>query len=111
MCLLWIHFVIYVSCLSLLCCLDVSLYPCAHLLGKGQTSWLSGVWCFLVFRHFPIWCPVSGVVLDCIGSRSLFKINMVRCVFFLYLSQQKSGLLAYNKMCHCSGKYGFIEPI
>ena len=23
---------------------------------------------FLVFCHFPIWCPMSGVVFDCIDS-------------------------------------------
>ena len=33
--LLWILFVIYVSCLSLLCCLVCCLQPCGHLLGKG----------------------------------------------------------------------------
>ena len=32
--------------------------------GKGLTSWLSGVLCFLCFCHFPIWCPGPGVVLD-----------------------------------------------
>ena len=26
---------------------------------------------FLCFRHFPIWCPQSGVVLDCLDSLSL----------------------------------------
>ena len=60
--LLWILFVICVSCLSwwLVC----SLQPCGHLLGKG---WPLGsfVWCLLVFCHFPIWCPGSGVVFDC----------------------------------------------
>ena len=25
--------------------------------GKGLTSWLSCVWCFLCFCHFPMWCP------------------------------------------------------
>ena len=38
---------------------------------KGLTSWLSCMWCFLVFCHFPMWCPGSGVVLDCIDSWSL----------------------------------------
>ena len=39
--------------------------------GKGLTSWLSYVWCILVFRDFPMWCSRSGVVLDCIDSLSL----------------------------------------
>ena len=34
--------------------------------GKGLTSRLSCLWCFVVFCHFPVWCPGSGVVLDCI---------------------------------------------
>ena len=34
--------------------------------GKGLTSWLSCMGCVLVFCHFPMWCPGSGVVLDCI---------------------------------------------
>ena len=48
----------YVSCLSLLCCLVCSLQPCDHLLGKGWPLGLS----------FPIGCPESGVVFDCINS-------------------------------------------
>ena len=36
--------------------------------GKGLTSWLPCVLCFLVFCYFPIWCSVSGMVLDCIDS-------------------------------------------
>ena len=40
-------FLIYVSCLSLLCCLVCSLQPCGHLLGKGLTSWLSFCYVFL----------------------------------------------------------------
>ena len=36
--------------------------------GRGLASWLSCVWCFVVFRHFPMWCPGSCVVLDCIDS-------------------------------------------
>ena len=38
---------------------------------KGLTSWLSHMSYFLVFCHFPIWRPGSGVVLDCIYSWSL----------------------------------------
>ena len=58
--LLWIIFVTYVSYLS--CLLVGSLQRCGHLLGKG---------CFNVFCHFPMWCPVSGIVLDSIDSWSL----------------------------------------
>ena len=36
--------------------------------GKGRTSWLSVVWYFCVLCHFPIWCPVTGVVHYCTDS-------------------------------------------
>ena len=59
--LMWIHFVSYVSCLSLLCFTFVFIMlPCLFLAalwspaGKGLTSWLSCVLCFLVFCLFPI---------------------------------------------------------
>ena len=71
MSLLWIFFVICYFCLSLPI-LDVCLLqPCGHLLGK---SWpLGSLECdgVLCFCHFPIPCPWSGVVLDCIESWSL----------------------------------------
>ena len=36
--------------------------------GKGLTSWLSCVICSIVFCYFPMRCPGSGAVLDCIDS-------------------------------------------
>ena len=62
-------FFIYAPCLS--CCLDCSLQPCGHLLGKGWP--LASLVCdvFLCLIHFPMWCPGSGVELvelDCIDS-------------------------------------------
>ena len=38
---------------------------------KELTSWFSCILYFLCICHFPIRYPRSGVVLDCIGSRSL----------------------------------------
>ena len=57
--LLWIIFVIYVSCFF-----DCSLQPCGHLLGRGWP--LGSLVCdvLLYFCHFPMRCPGSGVVLD-----------------------------------------------
>ena len=59
-------FVIYVLCLS--CCLVCPLQPCGHLLGKGWP--LGSLVCdvFLCYSHFPMCCPGSGLVLDCIDS-------------------------------------------
>ena len=36
--------------------------------GKGLTSWRFVCDVFLCFGHVTIWCPVSGVVFDCIDS-------------------------------------------
>ena len=64
--LLWITFVICVSCFSgLICLFNAALWSPA---GRGLASWLSCVWCFVVFCHFPMWYPGSCVVLDCIDS-------------------------------------------
>ena len=59
---LWILFVICVPCLSL--------QPCGHLMGKCRP--LGSLVCdvFSCFCHFPLWCPGSGVVFDCIDSWS-----------------------------------------
>ena len=66
--LLWIIFVIFVSCLSLSYCLVYYLQPCGHLLEK---DWLLGSLVrdvLLCLCKFPIWCPGSGLVHDCIDS-------------------------------------------
>ena len=56
-------------CLSLPI-LDVCLLQlCGHLLGR--TDLLAFLYVMFVFLSLPIRCPVSGVVLDCIYSRSL----------------------------------------
>ena len=58
----------FVLCFSCFCVW--SLLPCGHLLGKGfplGSCW----WCLLYSWYFPTWYPGSGVVLDCIVSRSL----------------------------------------
>ena len=49
----------------------IFMQSCGHLLGKGWP--LGSLVCeaLLRFRHFPMWCPWSGVVLDCTDSSSL----------------------------------------
>ena len=54
-------------------------------------SWLSCMWCFLAFCHFPMWCPGSSVVLDCIDSWSLPS-------YLLLLLQLLKQRLHYNKL-------------
>ena len=57
--------VIYVLCLS--CFRVCFLLPCGHLLGRAD---LLALVCdvYLCLCHFPMSCPGSGVVLDCIDS-------------------------------------------
>ena len=62
--LLWILFVICVSShtvLSVPCSLVVTCRRRADLLALLYDA-------FLCFCHFPIWCPGSGVVFDCMDS-------------------------------------------
>ena len=44
------------------------LQPCGHLLGKSRPLGFIECDVILCFCHFPIRCPGSGVVLDCIDS-------------------------------------------
>ena len=60
----------FVEHLCYLCLVFVilcSLLPSGHLLRK---RWLlcSRLWCLIVFCHFPMWYPGTGVVLDFIDS-------------------------------------------
>ena len=47
--------------LSVHCSIVVTCWEMANLLALLCVIF----WCF---RHFPMWCPGSGVVLDCIDS-------------------------------------------
>ena len=47
--------------------------PCLFFATLLSAAWLSGILCFLVFCHFPLWCPGTGVVLDCIDSGPLLS--------------------------------------
>ena len=58
-------FLLFISFISLLCCLGCSLQPCDHLLGKG---WPLGSLVYCVFVTFPFGVPDQVWVLDCIDS-------------------------------------------
>ena len=60
--LLWNRFVIWFLCVSVIlsCLFLAAVWSPA---GKGLTSWLSCMLCFLVFCHFSIWYPRSGFFL------------------------------------------------
>ena len=67
--LLWIIFVFFCFVFVMFSCLFiVALWSPAE---KRLTSWLSCMWCFIVFCHFPMRCPGSGVVFNYIDSWSL----------------------------------------
>ena len=57
--ILWILFFIIFFVYAILTCLFIAVLSSPP--GEGLTSLLS---CF--FCHFPIWCPGSGIVIDCI---------------------------------------------
>ena len=58
-----IFVIINVSCLS--CFINCSLQPCGHLLGKDWPFGALVCYVLMCFCHFPMWCPGSGVILDC----------------------------------------------
>ena len=65
-----------------------SLQPCGHLLAKGLPLGSPVCDVFLCFCHFPIWCPGSGVVFDCIDSWSLPFSYFVMSVYGLWFMEQ-----------------------
>ena len=61
-------FLLFMLKLCFSCCLVCSSQPCGHMLEKGWPLGLL-VWeVILCFCQFPMWCPGSSVVLDCIDN-------------------------------------------
>ena len=52
-------------------CDTVSSVPCSLVITCWERAGLLTLSIFLCFSYFPIWCPASGVVLDCIDTWSL----------------------------------------
>ena len=67
-CYLCFVFVIF-SCLFIYCSLR-------SLLGKGWPLGSLVCYVLLCFCHFLMWCPGSGVLLDCIDSGSISLLTM-----------------------------------
>ena len=55
----------------------------SHQLGKGLTFWLFCVLCFIVFCHFPIWCPRSAVLYP-YSTQATNRPNRHEFIFFLF---------------------------
>ena len=109
--LLWSLFVIYVSCLSFLCCLVCSLQPCDHLLGKGGLLGSLLGWGLLCFGTFPYGVPgqvrylivsTSDLCLPLLCQYITARLS-VQCALALVLqifcvivfAQSKEGLREY----------------
>ena len=92
--------VVFILCFSLSYWLVCSLQPCGHLLGK---SWPFGCLSCDVFWwicHFPIWCPRSCVVLDCIDSWSLLSSLLCNHVTEEYIASC-FALIVVLLLCEC----------
>ena len=64
--------------------------------GKGPTSWLLLV-TLLHICYFPMWHPGSGVVLDCIVSRSL--PSFLLCLVLIHILIQILKVPSLSKEC------------
>ena len=60
-----VNYVLCLSCFNFLYWFIAALWSPA---GKELTYWLLFVMFNCIFFHFPMWCPGSGVALDCIDS-------------------------------------------
>ena len=98
------------SCLPCFFCV-CSLLPCGHLPGK---DWPPGSCLWLWFCHFPMWYPVSGVVLDCINSwyvQSFLLCNLTLIIFDLLTSSQghpfdpRVNILLASSSSHHPGRF------
>ena len=80
-------------------CLYCTVLSSGHLLGKELTSWLSYVWCFYSFCHFPIWCLGASMVLDSINSWSvppsllikLYRLSLLGEIFLQIIKRSHSS--------------------
>ena len=76
--------------------------------GKGLTSCL---WCFLWCCYFPIWCPVTGVVLDCFDSWSLLSFFLPNDTERAYTPLCDDGFFSGNlKRCSLLFNLPQIQP-
>ena len=95
---------LWINCFCVLCssCFCVcSLLSFGHLLGKG---WPLGscCWCLLYLCYFPMWYPVSGMVLDCIVSWSfLFSLLLFRrklpCIYGFVIALPYYGCICVQQ--------------
>ena len=94
-------------------CYVILSVPCNLVITWWERIDLLALLCFvfLVFCHFPEWCPVSGVVLDCIDSWFLTsslllieKWKQLRSMWKKLLSKTHS-LKEKNVTIHRNGLY------
>ena len=95
---------IYVLCfvfVMLSCLLSAVLWSPA---GRGLTSCM---WCFRYFCHFPMWCPGTSVVLDCINSWSLpsYILTLKTSTFFFKCKKLEIDFVSKWKIYPCWFQY------
>ena len=99
--LLWILFVIYVSCFSFLCCRVCLLQPCDHLLGKGLP--LGSLVCdvFLYFCQY-LYCVPDQVWYFFVSIPDLYlldlfmrKTSKLSCLFITM------NMITYEEVDRC----------
>ena len=79
-------------------CVSVILYRLfLAVIWSPAVTWLSCMF-FLVFCHFPISCPGSGVVFDCIDYSSL-PFYLLLFVFFTACSYLITGQKFHRAFC------------
>ena len=92
------HLCFCVLCLSCFRVCSLLSYGHLHVLGWPLSSCL---WCLLYFCYFPMWYPVSGVVLDCIVCWSLLSFLRVLPVLLIVSVDQwtNSQLTCLQVLC------------
>ena len=94
--LLWIPFC-YLCFVSVM--LAVLSVHCSLVVSSWERADLLALVCdvFLCFYHFPMWCPGSGVVLDCIDSGSLpSSLLSYKRKQYVFLNHNLTRLDLYN---------------
>ena len=96
--LLWIFYVLVLSCVCYVfvhVCLCVL---CGHLLGKG---WPLGsrLWCLTVSLSLSHWCPGSGVELDCIHP-DLCTLTYFKAFKMMYFHKNYFDMFCYMQIIY-----------
>ena len=85
-------FVLFMTCV---CHAFVSVHCCLVVTWRERADLGTCLWCLLWFCYFPIWYPVTGVVLDCNNSWAL--LSFLLCTFWMMLMNRHENQLWRHK--------------